>query len=153
MLHIEVCHPVNVLGGLLNLRADGMQLCEVGAKHLDGNAGLCARQHGVDAVRYGLAYFDVDTRQCVQPLANVVHNLVLAALVQCKRHFHFAAVHPLCVFVKFGTPRFACHIAHLGYLQQQLLGLAPYAVALLKRYPGQCAHVDGERALVERRQE
>ena len=50
LLHVEVCHPVNALGGLPNLRADGMQLCEVGAKHLDGNAGLCARQHGIDAV-------------------------------------------------------------------------------------------------------
>lgn len=99
-----------------------------------------------------MPYFDAYPRQHGQTVAQIVHYLVLAAIAQLKRHFHFAAVYAHGMFVEFGASRLSRYGFYFGHLQNDIFGLRADAVAFLERNAGQRAYIDSERAFVERRQ-
>ena len=133
--------------------ADREHAVQVRAEEFDGDVGLRAGKHGVDAVRDGLADLDVHARQGLELRADLGQHLVLRTFAQLERRLDFRGVHAQGVFVQFGASRFAGHGLDFGNREQQLLGAAAYAVGLLERNARERADVDRERPFVERRQE
>ena len=136
LLHVEVGDALNVLAGVLYLIADGEHAVEVGAEELDGYAGLCAREHGVDAVGDGLAYLYVGSGENGEALAHVVEHFFVTAVLKLERGFYLAHVHTEGVFVELSTTGLACHGLYLGHLQQQSLGTCADGVAFFERDAG-----------------
>ena len=153
LFHVEVGDAVDVLAGLLDLVAYGVHLVQVAAKELDGYACLRARQHGVDAVGYGLTYLDVGARQHRQALPHVVLHLFVPAVFELERSFYLAHVDAQRMLVELGAACLACHGGYLGHLQQEPLRPCAYGVALFERDARERRYVDGKRALIELGQE
>ena len=153
LLDIQVYHAVDGRDIFLDLVTQHEHAVEVVAEELDGDAGLCTREHGVDTVRDGLPDFDVDTGQNREFLAHIGYHLGMRAVFQFEGGFDFRGVHTQRVLVELGTSRLAGHGLDFGNLEQQLLGPATDVVRLLERDARQGTYVDGERPFVERRQE
>ncbi len=57
------------------------------------------------------------------------------------------------MFVKLGAAGLAGHGSDFGHGEDNLFGLTSETVTVVERYAGQSADIDGERPLVERREE
>ena len=153
LLHVEVGQALYALNGLLHLLRGAVHAAQVVAEHLDGDAGLRAAQHGVDAVGDGGAHLHIHAGHGGQTGANVGHHLVARALVEHKGRFNLRGVHAQGMLVEFGASRLASHGAYFRHTEQQLLHAAPHAVRLCQRDARPCGDVHRERTFVERRKE
>ena len=153
LLHVQVGYTLHVLYRLLNLVAQGKHAVQVRTEELDGYAGLRTAQHGIDAVADGLSYLHVGPHERAQLLAYLSGQLLPRAVPQGEGRLYLRGVHPQGMFVQFGTSRLAGYGLYLGDSEEELLGTPPYAVALLQGDAGQRTDIDGERPLIERRQE
>ena len=114
LLHVEVGKAFNVAHGGLYLVGDGVHSVEVVAEKLDGDAGLRAAEHSVDAVAYGLSYFDVGALYGRKTVPDVVQKLFVRAVFQLERSLDFRHVHAQCVLVKLGSAGLPRHGLYLG---------------------------------------
>ena len=153
LLYVEVGHAFYVLDSFLNFLSERIHRLQVGAEKLDGDVGLRARKHRVDAVGDGCPDFHAHSGQLRQPLTDVGHDFVLAAIGKMEGGFNLRSVDAQGMFVELGTSGFAPGGNDFGHLQQQFLGLASDAVRRFERNAGQRVDVDRKRALVEGGQE
>ena len=95
----------------------------------------------------------IETGSTDEPGADVGDDLVLGAAAGLQIDVDLGGMHAFGMLVEFGAAGAAADELHLRHLQDQLLGDQADAVALGQRDAGIEQHVDGERALVEGRQE
>ena len=136
----------------LQLLGQGAQSIEVVAEDLERDLGAHAREHVVEAVRDRLP--DIDGGgQHGEPRADVGDDLLAAAARALQVDVDLGRVHAFGMLVELGPARAAADGLHLGDLQDQPLGDQAHPVGLGERDAGPQQHRDGERALVEGRQE
>ena len=153
MLDVQVGDALNAGDLLPDAVGDREHAVQVVAEELDGDAGLRAAQHGVDAVADRLSDLDVGPYDGRELLPHVVEQLAVRAAVEFERCLDLRDIDAQGVLVELGAARLAGHGPDLGDREQQLLGLPSDAVRLLERDARQGADVDRERPLVERGQE
>ena len=99
------------------------------------------------------AYLHIYARNRLELFANVCGELLLSSSGQHERSLDFRGVHAQCVLVEFRTAGLSSDSLYLRNAQQQLFRLRAYLVGLFERNARHSAYVNGERALVKRRQE
>src|SRR5699024_2869004 len=87
LFHDDVGDSLDVRYGLPYPGGERVHPVQVFAEKFDGDVGLGAGEHGVDAVRNGLADLYGETAQVAQPVAHIGEEFVARTPVEHERRF------------------------------------------------------------------
>ena len=92
LFYVEVGHAGNIGYGIANLGAELEHSVQVVSEEFYGDVGLCAAQHGIDAVADGLPYLDDGAGEGAQFFADFGSQFGPASFLQFKGGLYFADV-------------------------------------------------------------